>query len=77
MSATALHTKEGTDIRVREQEGYGWVDVNLIGGGFGDGGMGSECPDVLSLTAKEARTIADALLSASQRLEDREPHHNC
>lgn len=31
----------------------------------------------ISLTPKEARLLGDALLSQSQRVEDRRPHGNC
>lgn len=37
---------------------------------------GEELPVYLSLTPAEARTFADALLSSSQRVYDRQPHGN-
>ncbi len=61
-----LKAEEGAVVSVTQEPGL-WVCVHA------SDGSGST---VVSLTAKEARQLGDALLTASQVCEDRIPHGN-
>lgn len=61
-------TENGTYIRISSHD---WVEIEM-----NDSQITEDC-GFFSFTPQEARKIADALLNASQSVEDRMPHGNC
>lgn len=66
-------TEHETDIYIPDGDERTHVDVGLYGGGI-EGAYGGAV--WLSLTPKEARTLANALLNRADRVEILQPHGN-
>lgn len=63
-------TSHDTEVIVYEFEDGAYVEVSVY-----DRNQ-DEAPNLYSFTPEEARRIGDALLTGSQRVEDRQPHGN-
>lgn len=77
MSARQVYrqvTEHNVEVQLHEDESnpHAYVEVVLV---FADD-IDSDGPVYLSLRPTEARALADAILSSSQRVGDRIPHGN-
>lgn len=77
MSARQVHrqvSEHGVEIAIHEdaENPHGYVEVCIV---FNDD-TDFDGPIYLSLRPEEARALADAVLSSSQRVSDRLPHSN-